>query len=553
MRRKFIKLLFLFMLLPCAGTAPAQAIDEKSIEITVIQNDSVIGICEKYLEEPSRWSDIARLNRLKNHDLIHPGQRLFIPVRYLKGLPVSGRVSFVKGDVSVRTNPKDTWKAVNVSDVILQGQTVRTGPESVVEIVFEDGTSFFQRPETLLEMNQSQRKTDDSLWQRFVLRSGQMLLKVRRSLGRESRIEIQTPAAVAVARGTDFRVSMDAFQSMTSEVLDGKVDVQAMKKTVELTAGEGTRVRKGEPPLPPRKLLIPPALLDALPLYRSMPIRLRFSQVEGARSYRVSLSTDVEGKSLIREMPIRPNDTVSIAGLDDGVYYLHALSIDELGIEGFPSPEQKITVRVNPLPPFTQLPVDGASFKGKSVAWEWLRVSGADRYELEISPVPDFQRDVFSTQSTELSYRKLFSDFGTYYFRIRSVAADGFAGFWSDTLSFKLVPPPPAPPMEKPAMDEKEIRIRWKNQGEKMTYRVQVARDKQFLQPIVEQTVSRPEMILARPSESGIYYVRTSTLDADGYEGGFSAPQSFEIKSDQDVWVVLGAYGLMLLLIVLLP
>lgn len=553
MSKKIFKLSFLFLVLFCLVGAPAQAADEQSIEIIVVQNDNVINLCEKYLEEPSRWPEIARLNRLKNHDLIHPGQRLIIPVRYLKGLPVSGRVIFVKGDVTVRSDTNGQWKAVGVNDLISQGQILRTGPQSAVEIVFEDGTSFFQRPETTLEMNQSQRKSRDSLWQRFILRSGQILLKVRRSLGQESRIEIQTPAAVAVARGTDFRVAMDSNMSMTSEVLAGKVDVQAMKQTVVLDAGEGTRVKRGEPPLPPRKLLISPELLDALPLYRALPVNLRFSQVDGAKSYKVSLSADIEGKSLIREIRIHRGDAVNFTGLDDGVYYIHSLSLDELGIEGFPSEAQKMTVRVNPLPPFLQSPVDGSSFKGKTVSWQWLSVRGAVRYDLEISPDREFQRDVLRAQSSETSYQKEFQDFGTYYFRIRSVAADHYEGLWSDTLSFNLIPPPPAPPLEKPALDGKEIRIRWKDQGAQMSYRIQVAKDEQFLKPILIQTVNRPEMAMPRPSESGTYYVRTSTIDSDGYEGGFSAPQSFEIKSDKEIWVVLGTYGFIALLLLLLP
>lgn len=553
MPKRIFKYFLLVMISFCLTGAPAWAMDEKTIEINVVQNDTVISLCKKYLEEPSRWPEIARLNRLKNNDLIHPGQRLFIPVRYLKGLPVSGRVIFVKGDVTVRSGPEGPWKAVGVNDLISKGQILQTGSQSVVEIVFEDGTSFFQRPETTLEMNQSERKSDDSLWQRFILRSGQILLKVRRSLGQDSRIEIQTPAAVAVARGTDFRVAMDSSQSMTSEVLDGKVDVQAMKQTVALAAGEGTRVKKGEPPLPPRKLLMPPQLLDAEPLYRSLPVSLRFSNVEGARSYRVSLSTDLEGKSIIRERIVHRRDAVNFTGLDDGAYYLHSLSTDELGIEGFPSDAQKIMVRVNPLPPFLQSPVDGTAFKGKSVSWEWLRVREAVRYDLEISPDREFQRDILRAQSSEPSYQKTFQEFGTYYFRIRSVAADGYEGLWSDTLSFSLIPPPPAPPLEKPVLDNKQIRIRWKDQGPKMTYRVQVAKEEQFHQPFLEQTVARPELILSRPDKSGIYYVRTSTIDPDGYEGGFSAPQSFEIKRDSDVWVVLGTYGFIVLLILLLP
>lgn len=537
----------------CLGSFPAGAGDEKSIEITVVQNDNVINICNHYLRDPFRWPEIARINRLKNRDLIYPGQHLLIPVRYLKGVPVSGRAVFVKGNVTVRNKSDAEWKTVHVHDVILEGQSLCTGPESVVEIVFEDGTSFLQCPETILDVNQTQRNVDASLWQRFILRSGQILLKVRRSLGGESRIEIQTPAGTAVARGTDFRVSTDAKQNMTSAVREGKIDVSAMKKTVALAAGEGTRVQKGEPPGKPRKLLDPPDFTDLQTLYRTLPVRLHFSNVEGAQSYRVWLSADAEGKNVVRETVVRRGAAALFTDLDDGVYHLHGQSIDNLGIEGFSSTPQKLILRVNPAPPFIQSPVDASEIKGKTVTWRWLTVSGAAHYVLNISRDRNFARDVFRTDINESSYQRVFQDFGTYYFRICSVAADGFESLWSDTLSFKLVPPPPAPSVEQTLVNDKELRIRWKDQGAKMTYRAQVAGDEKFSRVLMDRVCAAAEINFPRPSGSGVYYVRIKTIDSDGYEGDFSPPQHFEIKCDREHWIALGTYGFMAFLILLLP
>jgi hypothetical protein len=544
---------FFFAVVLCLLPVLAQAIDEKTIELTVVKNDNLINICKKYLDEPSQWPEIARINHLKNPDLIYQHQRLVIPVHFLKGLPVNGRVIFIKGDVTVRSAPGETWKTLKMGEFIQQGNIIRTGAESVVEIIFDDGTSFFQRAETILDVHTTQRKGGSMLWQRFVLQGGQLFLKVRRSLGQESRIEIQTPAAVAVARGTDFRVSLDTRQSMTSEVLEGKVDVKAREQVVALNEGEGTRVNMGEPPQKPRKLLLPPHPLELQALYRMMPFRVQFQNVEGAAAYRIGLSTDAEGKNVIRENIVRSGEALELSGLEDGEYYLSGRSIDAVGIEGFSSAGQKIQVRVNPLPPFIQGPADGVKHKGNSVSFHWLKVPQAVRYALEVSPSREFADGTGERIDTiETTYHRTFQNFGTYYFHVRSQAADGFEGIWSDTLTFTLIPPPPAPLLDKPAMDEKELRIRWKDQGEKMTYRCQIARDERFTNPLVEQKVNKPEIILPRPVEPGLYYVRTSAIDVDGYEGGFSVPQSFEIKSNEK-WVVLGTYGLMVLMILLLP
>ncbi|MBE0558470.1 MAG: FecR domain-containing protein [Proteobacteria bacterium] len=520
-------LLIALLLVPCTGYAD----DDRTVELRVVKNDSLIRICKKYLDDPSRWPEIGRINRLRDFDLIHTGQVLILPVRLLKGVPVDGRVLFVKGDVTLRAAGGKSWMPLRQSDLIRQGSLIRTGRESAVEIVFDDGTSFFQRSDTTLGLDVTQRKGDSHIIQRLILSAGRVLAKVRRATGQDSRIEIQTPSATAVARGTDFRVSVDAMEATTSEVLQGSVDVEALKMVVVVNAGEGTLVTKGAAPLKPRRLLPPPLPVDPKPLYRQAPFRLAFDRVEGAVSYRLQLSTDPEGKDVIREEVIGPGEPLDVAGIDDGVYYLRGRSIDGIGLEGLPLAPQPIRVRINPLPPFIQEPADGAQFKGKAVSFRWMKVRDAVGYQLQISPDREF-RDAAVTTADEgaVSHGHAFAAFGSYHFRIRSLAKDGYEGIWSDAIAFTLVPPPPSPVMEKPALADKELRIRWRDQGEKMSYRCQVARDEGFQNLLLERRVDRPEIVLPRPEEPGVYYVRTSTIDPTGYEGGFSLSQSFEIR-----------------------
>ncbi len=531
MKAGMFRILFFLLIALFPLPFPAYADDDRTVELTVVKNDNLINICKKYLDDPSKWPEIGRINRLRDFDLIHTGQSLILPVRLLKGVPVDGRVLFIKGDVTVRVGDGDSWMPLRRNDLVRQGNQIRTGRDSAVEIVFADGTSLLQRSDTTLGLNVAERKGDVHLLHRLVLEMGRVFMKVRRATGQESRIEIQTPSATAVARGTDFRVSVDAKGTTTSEVLQGGVGVEAMKQTVVVNGGEGTLVSKGAPPLKPRKLLPPPVPTGLKPLYRTMPFLLKFGDLEGAAAYRLQLSMDSEGKDVIREQVIGVGQALEVAGLDDGTYYLQGRGIDGIGIEGLPLTPPVIRVRVNPLPPFIQEPTDGLQVKGKSVSFQWLKVKDAVRYELQVSPDREFRdAPVTPVASDASSHDHAFGDFGSYYFRIRSLAKDGYEGGWSDTISFTLIPPPPSPALEKPAVDDKELRIRWRDQGAKMSYRCQIARDEGFQNLLLEQKVGRPEITLARPGEPGRYYVRTSTIDPTGYEGGFSVPQSFEIK-----------------------
>lgn len=552
---KKIILLFIFVAVLAAGfpVTSVKAADDAAVEITVVKNDTVISLCRQYLDEPSQWPEIVRINRLKDHNLIYPGQKLIIPVRYLKGLPAPGRVAFFKGDVAYRGKSDSEWKPLFGDELLEKGASIQTGSNGTVEILFDDGTSFIQKPDTIVDISATQQKADGSLWRRFFLHSGRLILHVRRALGKEQRMEIQTPAAVAAARGTAFRVRVDGRGDTVSEVLDGRVDVGAMGRRVELAAGQGTRVKKGEPPIKPRPLLLPPELVGMEDLYRSLPFALTVKAVPEAVSHRFVLSREESFKDVISERVLPVCQPFEVSQLDDGDYYLSVRSIDDAGLEGMPSKTKQVRVRVNPLPPFIQSPADGVSLKSKRVSLSWLHVAKAVQYEIELLPDSSSGSTGVQTIKTSQTGQDLtLTDFGDYSFRIRSIADDGFEGVWSDRINFRLIAPPPAPPLDKPQIEETLLRIRWKDQGPKMTYRCQIAKDQDFTELIADQTVSGPQLIVERPSRPGRYYVRTKTIDEDGYEGGFSEPQIFEIKSETDRWVVLGAYGALLLLILLI-
>ena len=97
----FTILVFLFLTL-CCFTAVVTA--GQTIEITVAEKDHLSGICKRYLDDPNKWPDIAKLNSIKNPNIIQPGQKLTIPAELLRGTPITGTVSFLSGDVQARKN-----------------------------------------------------------------------------------------------------------------------------------------------------------------------------------------------------------------------------------------------------------------------------------------------------------------------------------------------------------------------------------------------------------------------------------------------------------------
>ncbi len=525
--------------------------DEQIVEIVVAQQDTLSHICQKYLDDASQWRRIAKLNNLSNPHLIFPGQVLKFPVEILKGTPVDGIVTFVKGDVAFREKESDPWHVLHLGDHVNEGSALRTGVESALEISFEDGATFLMRADTTLILKTAQ-KGPAHLMRRLYLKSGRVISKIKAATGRASRFEVHTPSAIAAARGTEYRVSVDPENSTRAEVLGGGVEVAASAKKVMVNEGEGTLVKQGAPPAQPAKLLPPPAPVGLAPLYRTAPLQFRFEKVEGASSYRVMLTRDPEAKDIVREKLMKPDESLDIIGVDDGMYYLRSLSIDANGLEGALSEPKEVKVRLNPLPPFIEAPLQGARLRTRTVEARWLKVKDAVRYHLQVAEDSEFLRivaDKADIEDTLLKSGEL--DYKPYYLRMSSIAQDGYEGVWTVTQEFEIVPPPPTPPVENPEMKETEITIRWADLGKGITYQVQMARDEGFKEVLVDEKVTKSQVSLEKPKDAGIYYVRVRGIAADEYAGNFSTPQSFEIRKrfPYGALGVLGAVGIVILIL----
>src|SRR5262252_1521865 len=98
----------------------------------VERGDTLAGIGKRNLVDPSLWRKVARYNRLRNPNLIRPGQELRIPLDWLKRVATSAEIVDVSGHVAVRA--KAAPVPAQPGTRLEPGAEVTTGADSFVTL-----------------------------------------------------------------------------------------------------------------------------------------------------------------------------------------------------------------------------------------------------------------------------------------------------------------------------------------------------------------------------------------------------------------------------------
>ena len=551
MRRQLFCLVALLLLCLTTLPSPAQAGATRTVTIRVAKNDTLINLCRKYLREPGNWRAIAALNKLAHPDRLSPGETIAVPVDMLKAVPLEARVTFLKGSGMLRAPGAAEWSPLQAGEILRVGSSLKSGPASSIEVAFADGTRFLLRENTVITVKAAQQGLLHLL-RVLYLEAGKVVTRVKGATGRDSRFEIETPSALAAARGTEYRVGLDASGATRAELLESSIGFSAMGSTVTLNKDEGSLARFQEPPTPARKLLPPPDPVGLRPSYGESPLTLRFAVVPGAAAYRAVLARDREGKDAVKEATIQPGESFEVAAEADGSYYLIASSIDAEGLEGPLSQPAELVLRKEARkiePPVLSAPSDAARLQTTGTVVSWSPVPGAARYRLQLAGEPEFRQPVADETLPGTSYPTGALTTGSYFVRV-AAERDGVAGAWSAVTGFAVLQLP-APELRKTrSAGGKGWDFSWEPPAEGISSQCQVASDPGFGAIILDRTQREPELHLEQKLAPGTYYVRIRGVDSRQRPGSFSEAASFVVeKPARFPYEFIGAGALLLLLL----
>ncbi len=508
-----------------AATDPGRAKADEWI-CTVRPGDNLWTLSRDHLLRVGYWKRVQALNHVADPFRVPPGTKLRIPFSWLRVQPAPARVLAVAGRAEVVRGGTQDAVPLAVDLTLRVGDAVTTQEESSATVEFADQSRMLVAAGT--------RVVFDVL--SAFGRTGMVDTQVRLERGRSEaqvsprrgRFRIANPAAVTVARGTGFRTTfVEAESTGLVEVTEGVVAAEGAGSSVEVNEGFGTVARAGEAPRAPIALLPPPDVTGLSALARRLPLRLQVGSLPGASGYRLQVATDDQFQTLTLEKESAGSEFV-VPDLADGSYFLRFRAIDAQGLAGRDA-VARLTVDARPEPPVLLSPAGTATVLDARPSFEWSAPAGSAGYHFQLAKAGKIEAAFVDATTTGASFvAPAALEPGAYEWRVATRDAAGGEGPFGDTQAFTRRDRPTAPVAEAPGLAKKTLTLAWSAGSAGQQYRLQLARDAAFSTILLDEKVKEPRFAVARP-RAGRYYLRLSTIDADGLAGEFGPPQSLEI------------------------
>jgi hypothetical protein len=535
---------------------PASA-DEPMFIVNTEAGSTLIGLSKRYLADPRRWPELASVNALRNPHRLAIGEPIRIPLRLMRVQPVAATVVSVTGSASTASSP-----VLKAGEEVPEGGEVVTGADGHVTIRLVDGTLLRLRPDSRLQVRESNRLPDAGAVRSGArLKNGRIEVDAAPAPAGRPGFTIDTPQGVLGVRGTEFRVAVGEAAGVAvtrGEVLGGAVVFSGApggaggRAGAPVAAGFGTRIDPQGSVAPPVPLLPKPDVQNLPALQERLVMRFDLPTLPGAVAYRGVIASDPGFDKVVAEVSANANANASanananasggagskgtelrFAALPDGDYTLRVRGIDAQGLEGLDA-DHRFRLKARPEAPLPSAPAPRAKLNGNSADLAWTANPEAQSYRLRLSSSADFKtllRDLSGLRGAVAQLQDLPA--GVYYWQLASVRGDNDQGPWGDVNSFEVRQPPPA--AAAPQVNSKAITLSWAALPGQ-TFDVEVARDAGFTQLVQRLSTTQSVVELALPfpaPSSGRFFVRLRAKDADGYVGPFGSAQFFDIQGEE--------------------
>ncbi|MDY7096930.1 MAG: FecR domain-containing protein [Pseudomonadota bacterium] len=162
-----------------------------------------------------------------------------------RSAPVSGKVVSKRGGETAALVPARTQKPLAVRQDLKAGDVIRTNAKGALSIVFADRTQIRLARNSVLRVKAVVRGSPSSLR----LERGKAWGRTpRKGRGSSGGLSVETPAATAGIRGTEWALSVEG-ERTTLEVFEGEVELTNDFGSLSVAGGEAASARLGQAPV----------------------------------------------------------------------------------------------------------------------------------------------------------------------------------------------------------------------------------------------------------------------------------------------------------------
>jgi hypothetical protein len=277
-------------------------------------------------------------------------ERVAVPADAGKSGTQQAHITALDGTVRIKKASSNSWVRADYSVPLEKGDVIQTGSEGMAKIVFNDGTNYTVKQDSLIVIEENSANEHQQTNVAVNVNTGTVDLATATYVQGSKSEVIVDGATASLAPDSAARVRKDP-KAQQDELLitKGSGEVERKGETVELTDWEKASFKPNSDHMEKIKEIGPPTPIspaNMMPIFttgQDKPIEFSWTAMTNAKGYRLQISRNPYFSSLIVDRKVT-SSAVMVSGLVQGPYYWMVQSYDVSGKESVESEKNRFTV-----------------------------------------------------------------------------------------------------------------------------------------------------------------------------------------------------------------
>jgi len=260
-------------------------------------------------------------------------------------------ITALDGTVRVKKASSDSWVRADYSVPLEKGDVIQTGSEGMAKIVFNDGTNYTVKQDSLIVIEENSANERQQTNVSVNVNTGTVDLATGTYLQGSKSTVVMDGATASLAPDSSARVRKDPKAEQDEFLITkGNGTVVRNGETLQLTDWEKARFKPNSDHLEKVKEIGPPTPIspaNMMPIFAgggdSKPIEFSWTPMVNAKGYRLRVSRNPYFSSLVVDRNVT-SSAVMVSGLNEGPYYWMVQSFDGTGKQSVESEKNRFTI-----------------------------------------------------------------------------------------------------------------------------------------------------------------------------------------------------------------